>query len=389
MDSIQQIIDQIPIRHNLASQLMFLGVVQGFFLSLLLFIRTKNNSAILFLGWSLFFQALVFLDTYLCYTGLIKYGLIFNDSTESFVLMIAPTFYLFIYCAIKREFPVFRKQLPHFIIPLFYAVTQFSFYTAPKSVKLNAYLGAYYDQLETASVPDTFNYNYHWIKDEFDWLILFSFSFYSILVFRLVWKERSRIKEIPHQANLNKYLFTRNSAILLCILLGIIFLVLYNYDDDGGDHYIGMVQTLIAFSTSYVIFMESRFFEKSWFADKYETLKSQTVDFDKIEGYIYSTKYFLSEKANLKELSEKLNSNPNSVSKAINTKEGINFNDYINKKRVEVTKERLLDSNFSHLTIEAIGNSVGFNSKSAFYNAFKKHVGTSPLMFVKGRKHQN
>ena len=62
---------------------------------------------------------------------------------------------------------------------------------------------------------------------------------------------------------------------------------------------------------------------------------------------------------------------------------GSNYNHYINNKRIELAKERLVDPKFSHLTIEAIGESVGFKSKSAFYNAFKKISGISPFKFTK------
>ncbi|MDT0606679.1 helix-turn-helix domain-containing protein [Croceitalea rosinachiae] len=388
MESIQHILNQIPIRHDLASQLMFLGVVQGFFLAVLILIRAKKTTAIAFLGWTILFQSLVFFDTYLCYTGLIKYALQFNDSSEAFVLMIAPAFYFFIYAALKRKSPSIKKLLPHFILPFFYFITQIPFYIAPIAVKLNAYLGAYYNTIQTATVPESFNYSYHWIKDEFDWLILASFLYYTILGIILVWKEKQRIREIPHQANWNKYRFTRNAVILIGALLVIIFLVLYRYDDDGGDHYIGIIQTLIAYSTSYVILMESRFFENSWFADKYETISSNTIDFEKIEGFLNSSNYFLSQDASLKGLAEKLDASTNSISKTINSQKGLNFNDYMNQKRVEVLKIRLISDDFKHLTLEAIGNSVGFKSKSTFYSAFKKHAHTSPSAFIKAKKAQ-
>jgi len=45
-----------------------------------------------------------------------------------------------------------------------------------------------------------------------------------------------------------------------------------------------------------------------------------------------------------------------------------------------------LDKKYQHLTIEAIGNSVGFTSKASFYNAFKKHVAISPKAFIKAQK---
>ncbi|HAI41492.1 MAG TPA: hypothetical protein DCM40_26955, partial [Maribacter sp.] len=116
----------------------------------------------------------------------------------------------------KRKPISIRKGWWHLILPLGYLLSQIPFYTAPVSVKLNAYLGAYYSNLGTASVPDTFNYSYHHIKDIFDWLILFSLLLYTLLSLKLVKEERYR--NDTDKANLKsaKYIFTRNSAIILC-----------------------------------------------------------------------------------------------------------------------------------------------------------------------------
>ena len=386
MEQLQHIIDQIPIQHNLISQLMFLGVVQGIFLSLVLFIKSKKNHALLFFGVSLLVQSVVFLDTYLCYTGLMKKTLHLNDSTEAFVLCIAPSFYLFLYCLIERKSVTFKKHWWHIGLPLLYALSQISYYLAPLSIKLNAYIGAYHSNLERATDPENFNYSYHFIKDRFDWLVLFSFLFYGILSFLLVRKESKRLKSISNKNVTNKFVFSRNSVIILFLVLIIIFLVFYTYEDDGGDHYIGMIQTFIAFTTTYVILSESRFFEKSWIADKYETLTSNGIDFNEIEAFVLKNNYFESSSASLKDLAYQLNSSANLVSKTINSQTGNNFNDYINQKRVVIAKKRLLDPKYAHLTIEAIGNSVGFNSKSAFYTAFKKSASVSPSIFVKENK---
>lgn len=363
-----------------------MGVVQGLFLSIVLFVKSGKNLAITFLGWSLFFQSLVFLDVYLCYTGLMKYVLVLNDSTEGFVLLIAPTFYLFTRYALKRKPLGFKERLIHFTLPVFYILTQIPFYTAPVAIKLNAYLGAFHSQIEMATTPPNFNFSYHWIKDHFDWLVLISFLFYGFLGLKLVWDERKRIRKIPYQANFNKYLFTRNSVIILFITFSLIFLVFSQYEDDGGDHYIAIAQTMIIFITSYVLLTNSKFFEKSWFSDKYETINNDSITFEEVENYLATTTYYLSDKISLKALAEKLDTSTNSLSKTINSELGLNFNDYVNQKRVKMAKKRLLNEDFAHLTVEAIGNSVGFNSKSAFYNAFKKQTKTSPSAFLKQEK---
>ena len=46
-------------------------------------------------------------------------------------------------------------------------------------------------------------------------------------------------------------------------------------------------------------------------------------------------------------------------------------------------KKMFVSEKYKSLTILAIAQEVGFNSKSAFYNAFKKHCGVSPSRFIK------
>ncbi|BDD09377.1 hypothetical protein FUAX_18090 [Fulvitalea axinellae] len=74
------------------------------------------------------------------------------------------------------------------------------------------------------------------------------------------------------------------------------------------------------------------------------------------------------------------------VSQVINEKSGMNYSDYVNSFRVKDAK-RLLDSNETkRMTILAIAFQVGFNSKTTFYNAFKKQTGMTPSQYLKQRK---
>ncbi|MEZ4809488.1 MAG: AraC family transcriptional regulator [Allomuricauda sp.] len=388
MESFQNLIDLIPVRYDLSSHIMLLGIVQGLFLSLVIFFRTKRDSAIYLFGWALLVQCLVFADIYLCYTGLMKYMLHFNDSTEALVLLITPTLYFFLYTLLTKKSFALKRHWPHFILPLVYGLTQINFYLSPIEVKLNAYLGAYHRDLGFVEVPDTIDYSYHFIKDRFRWILLFNFTFYLFLSSRLLLRA-GREKGIAQKSvKVDKYTFSKNAIGVLTVLLASILWVFLNYDDDGGDHYIGILQTVVIFITSFFILSESRFFEKSWIADKYETLASTTIQFADIEA-LMEEDYYCNSGISLKDVAEKLNVSPNLVSKLINSETGMNFNDFINQKRIGVAKIRLLDQNYGHLTVEAIGNTVGFNSKSVFYNAFKKHVGQSPSNFIKQQMAKN
>jgi len=386
MDDVTVIFDQIPIKHDLASHLMLLGIVQGFFLAFVIFLRAKRKSAINLFGWSLLVQCLVFLDVYLCYTGLIKYIIHFNDSTEFLVLLITPTLYFFLYTLLERKPITLKRHWPHFVLPFLYAVSQINYYLSPVQVKINAYLGAYHRNLGFLEVPGDMDYSYHYVKDQFRWLVLVSFAFYLILSLLLVLKTRKRGWTSSKHIKVDKYIFSRNTVIFFFVLMLSLFLIYLNYDDDSGDHIIGIMQTVTIFITSFFILSESRFFEKSWIADKYETLANNAIQFESIERFVMESKYYSNQDISLKKVADELGTNGNTVSKLINSETGTNFNDYINQKRIALAQERLLDKEFKHLTVEAVGQSVGFKSKSAFYNAFKKHTGQSPSAFMKQKR---
>ncbi|WP_420401032.1 helix-turn-helix domain-containing protein [Flagellimonas sp.] len=312
-----------------------------------------------------------------------KYVILWNDSTEVFVLLIAPTIYFFTYALLERKPITLKKHGVHFLLPFLYLITQLGYFLNPISVKLNAYLDAYHDDIPMVTVPDGVTYGYQVIKDEFRWLMLTSFMVYLVLCAILVLKH-GKLKKLPtNKIKVDKYEFTRITIYLLVLLLMLTLGVYLSYDDDGGDHFIVMFVGLIAFISSFFILSESRFFEKSWVADKYETLTTNSLHFNTIEEHLQADGLFLEKHLTLKNLAEQLGESPNLVSKVINSDTGYNFNEYINQKRVLVAKKHLLDPEYRHLTVEAIGNSVGFTSKSAFYNAFKKHVGTTPSSFIK------
>lgn len=386
MEHLAQIIDQITIRHNIASHLMFLGIAQAYFLSILIFIRSKRESAIRIFGWSLLIQAIVCTDTYLCYTGLIKYVLHWNDSTEVLVLLIFPFIYFFVYALLERKPVSLTSHWIHFLLPAFYLFTQIGYFTSPLEIKLNAYLDAYHKSIPMVEAPEGTTYGYQWIKNEFRWLILLSSVIYISLIGRLLFKKRQLQKRTTRNVKLGKYAFTRNTLFSFILLITVLFIIYMRYEDDAGDHYIVIFMAVMTFASTAFILSESRFFEHSWIADKYETLSAESISFQEIEVSLHNDDLFLSTNLSLKSLAALLKVNTNTVSKVINSETGLNFNDYINQKRIQVAKEKLLDDQFTHLTIEAIGQLVGFNSKSTFYTAFKKHVEISPTQFVKQNK---
>ena len=80
----------------------------------------------------------------------------------------------------------------------------------------------------------------------------------------------------------------------------------------------------------------------------------------------------------LQDLAGLLSMSPHNLTEILNTRLDQNFYDFINGYRVREVQERLADPASSHLTLLAIGEEAGFNSKSSFNAAFKKHVNMTP-----------
>ncbi len=93
-------------------------------------------------------------------------------------------------------------------------------------------------------------------------------------------------------------------------------------------------------------------------------------------------KPYLEPNLNLNTMAGKLDLPLHHLSQIINQYEGQNFNDFVNKYRVEEFIERASkDKQFSFL---ALALDSGFNSKSTFNSVFKKHKGVTPSKFMAG-----
>nr|WP_268820218.1 helix-turn-helix domain-containing protein [Paraglaciecola sp. G1-23] len=83
------------------------------------------------------------------------------------------------------------------------------------------------------------------------------------------------------------------------------------------------------------------------------------------------------------QLAAHLTVSPNYLSQTLSSKFDSNFFDYINRLRIDYAKIQLLDPQLSKKSVVDIAIDSAFNSRSAFYTAFKKHVGMTPSEFKK------
>nr|WP_299345259.1 helix-turn-helix domain-containing protein [Allomuricauda sp.] len=103
---------------------------------------------------------------------------------------------------------------------------------------------------------------------------------------------------------------------------------------------------------------------------------------EQINDFMMNSEMFTYTELTIADLAEKLKVHPRRISTAINTLTGHNFNTYVNQFRIKKAKALLKKQEGLDLSIEGIGNEVGFNSKSAFYSAFKRETGLTPTKFL-------
>jgi len=91
----------------------------------------------------------------------------------------------------------------------------------------------------------------------------------------------------------------------------------------------------------------------------------------------------------LSQLAQMVDSNTKYVSWVINDAYGKNFKAYLNEYRIREACRRLADDeHYGNMTIQAICETVGYQSASAFITAFKKSVGMTPSTYQRLAREQ-
>ncbi|MGJ8691471.1 MAG: helix-turn-helix domain-containing protein [Thalassotalea sp.] len=106
----------------------------------------------------------------------------------------------------------------------------------------------------------------------------------------------------------------------------------------------------------------------------------------KLDSLMLIKPMYLEPNLSMPQLADALSVSPNYLSQTLNSIYQMSFFDFINIQRIDFAKKQLLDPALSQKSVVEIAIDSAFNSRSAFYSAFKKHVGTTPLQFKKHNK---
>lgn len=161
--------------------------------------------------------------------------------------------------------------------------------------------------------------------------------------------------------------YSFNNAKVLCVIFCPLFYTIIVY------------LILAYFIKNHTLFQKTQVWEKA----KPSPLKTGQVAQLKVQlqRLMEQEQAFRDPELNLDKLAQQVGSSSHALSHYINTYEGCNFPDWLNRFRVDYACQLLLDPQYAQLKIAALAYESGFNTLSVFNGAFKKVVGCTPSEF--------
>ncbi len=371
--------------------IVFLGVCQGLLLSWF-FLRNSDTSrkANLYQGLFLLSLSLGIFEVLLNNTGYIVKVLLLSNFAEPLNFLFAPLFYLYIKRSLTSESS--KRDWIHFLVFILYFVYCWFHFIQPEEVKYNSYVWSNHPdwpRLKTLSLipEDPLN-----IRKYVNELTLIQFMVYLILIVTLLLKKSKNVGQSLFRLDDEQIKGLRNSSFhLLMIMTVFIFVKLY-FGRDTGDYFIATYISFMIYTTSFQVLHKSSYFDQTRsFLDipfpKYTksslTEENKEIILDKIKSEFIQNRYFTNNLASLSNLAKIVHESSNHVSQVINEKMNMSFFELLACYRIEEAKKLITSDRPPKLTVEEITEMVGYNSKTAFNNAFKKHTGQTPSEFRK------
>ena len=110
--------------------------------------------------------------------------------------------------------------------------------------------------------------------------------------------------------------------------------------------------------------------------------RDQLIEYKhRLEHIMHSNQAYLHSDLTLPRLAKTMECSVNHLSQVINSGFGMSFFDYLNQFRIHHAKDLLSGNDGQAGAVLNIAFTVGFNSNSAFYSAFKKCVGQTPAQY--------
>ncbi len=311
-------------------------------------------------------------------------------STATLNFLIGPFLYLFVKRRIYKQSS--KKEMIHFILPLLYLIYLVFSIIQPNEFKYNIYLNNFHPDWPRLEVHSTISNDPLHFNQYLDLVTGVQILFYFFLSTGLLVKKSRDSGESIFRLKDEVLLSLRTILFhFMVIVLTFIFVKAF-FQGTFGDHFISIYITIFIIITTLRVINDSTYFDRTTsFLDipigKYrKSTLTETVKMGILKNIISEfedKKYFSNNLATLSELAKKIGESPHHVSQVINEKLNQSFFELLASYRVEEAKNIFSADKINKLTVEEVSEMVGYNSKTAFNNAFKKLSGKTPSEFRK------
>ena len=305
------------------------------------------------------------------------------------LFLIGPVLYFYTRSLLDNNFKLTNKQLLHFIPAALYFLYSFIVFITDKLI-----LDEFYFYADGRDKDLDFWYQFTGLISMLAYLSLCLFYYRNYR--KYIAQEVSYAAEITFNWIRNFLL-----AFTLILLLRILFFVINpEWAEFGRKYWFYLSFSIICMYIiieGYTNSLTIKTYRKSSLnipLDDVIRLQTETegntendpVDLEKwkqeIENIIKKRKIHTNPQLTLNDVALELGTNRNLISIAINQGFNMNFNDYINSKRIETVIENIERGNHIEKTLLGIALESGFNSKSTFNRSFKKHTSLTPRQYI-------
>lgn len=379
----------LPPRLDVFALLILLGIFQGVFLSYF-FLNLKNRKVQSNMAIGLFVLAmsLTISEIFLNYSNFILKVIWINDFSEPINFVYGPFWYFYVKTSLGFRFR--KKDWWHFMPFLLYLGYMVFYFVQPWQEKYNSFVWAYHPELDYLEYDRKIPLDPLHIRqyvNQLTWLHMIS---YALISFFVVKSEFNKAGLSIFRRAGDKLKEIRLIIINVFVVIGIYVFVKIGVGRDLGDIYIAAYMAVIIYMISFKVIQRSLYFNPTQAPNEESKLKyqkSSLADEDKrailakITALFDSEKYYLDSLVSLPLLAKKIGEAQHHVSQVINELLNQTFFEMIAFYRIEEAKRILLQLEFHSITIEELAEKVGYNSKSSFNKAFKKHTGLTPSQF--------
>jgi len=138
--------------------------------------------------------------------------------------------------------------------------------------------------------------------------------------------------------------------------------------------------TVLGFRRSGLLGGEGRRARPRYAGSSLSTQRASEIE-RRLRAALEQERRFLEPDLTLERLADDLGAPRNHLSQVVNERFEMGFLELLQSLRVDEARHLLSARESSHLTIEAIASRSGFNSRSAFYDSFRRATGLTPALY--------